>query len=368
MVAAVRAVPGMRATFNLVPSLVEQVEAYADERTWDRHLVLGLADAETVAAADAAWFVREAFHAHAPTMIVPYPRYAELATQALREAPVHRRRPARPAGVAEAGLDRSRGAGGRPAGAAAGGEGPRLRRSRQAGAARPRARAAAPGGAGLSRGRRRRRRRALHLAVLPPDPAVGVRLGGAPCRASGRHAAAAAVPASRGRGAAAAAGRDRRIERWFGVPPAGRLALRGQRVGSCGGGGGARRFPVDGQRRGDPGAIPVAGAAPRRRPLPAARAGDAGRGSPRALPGPRACPTGSGSPIRAGGPRTRWPTSSPGCARPAGSPPRMGSSTRWCRSSSTARTPGSTIRPAAGRSFASSTVDWSPPSTSSRSR
>ena len=87
MVAAVRAVPGMRATFNLVPSLVEQVEAYADERTWDRHLVLGLADAETVPAADAAWFVREAFHAHAPTMIAPYPRYAELAMQALREAP-----------------------------------------------------------------------------------------------------------------------------------------------------------------------------------------------------------------------------------------------------------------------------------------
>ena len=87
MVAAVRAVPGMRATFNLVPSLVEQVEAYAAERTWDRHLVLGLAEAETVPAADAAWFVREAFHAHAPTMIAPYPRYAELAAQALHEAP-----------------------------------------------------------------------------------------------------------------------------------------------------------------------------------------------------------------------------------------------------------------------------------------
>ena len=46
MVGAVRAsVPAMRATFNLVPSLVEQVEAYAHERTWDRHLVLGLTDA-----------------------------------------------------------------------------------------------------------------------------------------------------------------------------------------------------------------------------------------------------------------------------------------------------------------------------------
>ena len=70
--------PGMRATVNLVPSLVEQVEAYAHERTWDRHLVLGLKDAATLDAADAAWFVREGFHAHTPTMIDTHPRYAAL--------------------------------------------------------------------------------------------------------------------------------------------------------------------------------------------------------------------------------------------------------------------------------------------------
>ena len=70
--------PGMRATVNLVPSLVEQVEAYAHERTWDRHLVLGLKDAGTLDAAEAAWFVQEGFHAHAPTMIEAYPRYAAL--------------------------------------------------------------------------------------------------------------------------------------------------------------------------------------------------------------------------------------------------------------------------------------------------
>lgn len=78
MVALVDECPGMRATFNLVPSLVEQVEAYASERTWDRQLVLGLAEAAELEAADAAWFVREGFHAHAPSMIEPYPRYAEL--------------------------------------------------------------------------------------------------------------------------------------------------------------------------------------------------------------------------------------------------------------------------------------------------
>jgi alpha-amylase/alpha-mannosidase (GH57 family) len=87
MIATVRAVPGMRVTVNLVPSLVEQIEAYARERTWDRHLVLGLADAATLAAADAEWLVREGFHAHAPTMVLPYPRYAELAALRLRQRP-----------------------------------------------------------------------------------------------------------------------------------------------------------------------------------------------------------------------------------------------------------------------------------------
>jgi alpha-amylase/alpha-mannosidase (GH57 family) len=80
MIATVRAVPGMRVTVNLVPSLVEQIEAYALERTWDRHLALGLADAATLGVSDAEWFVAEGFHAHAPTMILPYPRYAELAS------------------------------------------------------------------------------------------------------------------------------------------------------------------------------------------------------------------------------------------------------------------------------------------------
>ena len=78
MVALVDECPGMRATFNLVPSLVEQVEAYASERTWDRQLVLGLREADAVERADVEWFVREGFHAHLPTMVDPYPRYAEL--------------------------------------------------------------------------------------------------------------------------------------------------------------------------------------------------------------------------------------------------------------------------------------------------
>ncbi|MEZ5290112.1 MAG: glycoside hydrolase family 57 protein [Vicinamibacterales bacterium] len=78
MVAMLEAYPGVRVTFNLVPALVEQVEAYAAERTWDRQLVLGLRPATELDRADTEWFVREGFHAHPPTMIEPYPRYAEL--------------------------------------------------------------------------------------------------------------------------------------------------------------------------------------------------------------------------------------------------------------------------------------------------
>lgn len=78
MVALLDDCPGMRLTFNLVPSLVEQVAAYAEERTWDRLLVLGLRPAASLDRAEGEWLVREGFHAHPPTMIEPFPRYAEL--------------------------------------------------------------------------------------------------------------------------------------------------------------------------------------------------------------------------------------------------------------------------------------------------
>jgi alpha-amylase/alpha-mannosidase (GH57 family) len=83
MVAVLDEFPTMRATVNLVPSLVEQVVAYAEERTWDRGLVLGLKPADALDRAEGEWLVREGFHAHAPTMIEPYPRYAELWRQRL---------------------------------------------------------------------------------------------------------------------------------------------------------------------------------------------------------------------------------------------------------------------------------------------
>lgn len=78
MVALLDDCPGMRLTFNLVPALVEQVLAYAEERTWDRLLVLGLRPAASLDREEGEWLVREGFHAHPQTMIEPFPRYADL--------------------------------------------------------------------------------------------------------------------------------------------------------------------------------------------------------------------------------------------------------------------------------------------------
>ncbi len=78
MVALVREFPGLRVTFNLVPSLVAQVQAFAEDRAQDRHLALGLAPAAEVSQDEARWMVANGFHAPYDRMIGPYPRYAEL--------------------------------------------------------------------------------------------------------------------------------------------------------------------------------------------------------------------------------------------------------------------------------------------------
>jgi alpha-amylase/alpha-mannosidase (GH57 family) len=68
----------VRLTFNLVPSLLVQVEAFARDEARDRHLELGLKRAESLTEDDRVFCVEEFFHAHRPRMIDPYPRYAEL--------------------------------------------------------------------------------------------------------------------------------------------------------------------------------------------------------------------------------------------------------------------------------------------------
>jgi alpha-amylase/alpha-mannosidase (GH57 family) len=78
MVALLREFPSVKVTFNLVPSLLVQLDSFAREQARDRHLDIGLKRAETLTAEEREFCVEEFFHAHRPRMIDPYPRYAEL--------------------------------------------------------------------------------------------------------------------------------------------------------------------------------------------------------------------------------------------------------------------------------------------------
>src|SRR6187551_366724 len=78
MVAMLREFPTVRVTFNLVRSLRVQLEAFTREEARDRHLEVGLVEADQLTADDRAFCLEQFFHAHGPSMIAPYPRYAEL--------------------------------------------------------------------------------------------------------------------------------------------------------------------------------------------------------------------------------------------------------------------------------------------------
>ena len=63
MVALLREFPSVRATFNLVPSMLVQLEAFADEQARDRHLDLGLKPAAALTEDERAFCVEHFFHA-----------------------------------------------------------------------------------------------------------------------------------------------------------------------------------------------------------------------------------------------------------------------------------------------------------------
>jgi alpha-amylase/alpha-mannosidase (GH57 family) len=81
MVALLNDFPEVKVTFNLVPSLLVQVQAFARGEARDRHLDLGLKPADSLSEDERAFCVGEFFHAHRPRMIDPYPRYRELLEQ-----------------------------------------------------------------------------------------------------------------------------------------------------------------------------------------------------------------------------------------------------------------------------------------------
>jgi alpha-amylase/alpha-mannosidase (GH57 family) len=81
MVALLREFPKVRMTFNLVPSLLVQIQAFADARARDRFLDLGLKPAAHLSEDERTFIVANFFHAQRARMIDAYPRYAELFEQ-----------------------------------------------------------------------------------------------------------------------------------------------------------------------------------------------------------------------------------------------------------------------------------------------
>src|SRR3954453_16603839 len=78
MVALLKEFPGVPVTFNLVPSLLVQLEAFAEGRAHDRYLDLGLKAAAALTESDIGFMLENFFHAQRERMIDVYPRYAEL--------------------------------------------------------------------------------------------------------------------------------------------------------------------------------------------------------------------------------------------------------------------------------------------------
>src|SRR4029079_5634752 len=63
MVALLREFPGVRMTFNLVPSLLVQLEAFAEDRARDRFLELSLKPAAELVDRDIEFILENFFHA-----------------------------------------------------------------------------------------------------------------------------------------------------------------------------------------------------------------------------------------------------------------------------------------------------------------
>src|SRR5947208_7261539 len=78
MVAMLDEFPDVRVTFNLVPSLLVQLEAFAADGAHDRFLELSLKSADALTDADVDFMLENFFHAQRAHMIDAHPRYGEL--------------------------------------------------------------------------------------------------------------------------------------------------------------------------------------------------------------------------------------------------------------------------------------------------
>ncbi len=70
--------PNIKQTFNLVPSLLEQILGYTDKNATDRHLVITLKEASELDEEEKIFILDNFFLANWDTMIKPFPRYHEL--------------------------------------------------------------------------------------------------------------------------------------------------------------------------------------------------------------------------------------------------------------------------------------------------
>ena len=72
-------VPGARMTFNLVPTMIEQLERYASGTAQDVWLDAARQDPATMGPDERSFLLRQFFSVHADRHILPYPRYRQLA-------------------------------------------------------------------------------------------------------------------------------------------------------------------------------------------------------------------------------------------------------------------------------------------------
>jgi alpha-amylase/alpha-mannosidase (GH57 family) len=70
--------PGIRQNFNLVPSLLDQLQEYVTGRLSDRILELSRKEATALDEAERAEILESFFHLHWDNLVKPYPRYWEL--------------------------------------------------------------------------------------------------------------------------------------------------------------------------------------------------------------------------------------------------------------------------------------------------
>jgi len=78
MAALLDGFPQIRQTFNLVPSLIEQIEDYAHNQAHDEHLLLTEKPAKDLTSAEKERILSSFFNCSHETMIKPHPRFREL--------------------------------------------------------------------------------------------------------------------------------------------------------------------------------------------------------------------------------------------------------------------------------------------------